>query len=40
MPFLPPSAKPSALIFVDGVVYASTSDDCGAAPNARVGRSI
>ena len=33
VPFLPPSAKPSALIFVDGVVYASTSDNCGAAPN-------
>ena len=32
--FLPPSSKPSALIFVDGVVYASTSDNCGAAPNA------
>jgi hypothetical protein len=32
--FLPPSAKPSGLIFVDGVVYASTSDGCGAAPNA------
>jgi outer membrane protein assembly factor BamB len=33
-PFLPPSAKPSALIFVDGIVYASTSDECGASPNA------
>ncbi len=33
VPFLPPSAKPSALIWVDGVVYASTSDHCGAAPN-------
>ena len=34
VPFLPPSAKPSGLIFVDGVVYASTADNCGAAPNA------
>jgi outer membrane protein assembly factor BamB len=34
IPFLPPSSKPSALIFVDGVVYASTSEGCGAAPNA------
>ena len=33
VPFLPPSAKPSALMFVDGVVYTSTSDGCGAAPN-------
>jgi hypothetical protein len=33
IPFLPPSSKPSALIFVDGIVYASTSDGCGAAPN-------
>jgi len=32
-PFLPPGAKPSALIFVDGVVYASTADECGTAPN-------
>ena len=32
-PFLPPGAKPSALIFVDGIVYASTADECGAAPN-------
>jgi hypothetical protein len=31
--FLPPSAKPSALIWIDGTVYASTSDRCGAAPN-------
>ena len=34
VPFLPPSSKPSALLWVDGVVYASTSDGCGAAPNA------
>lgn len=33
-PFLPPSSKPSGLIFIDGVVYTSTSDGCGAAPNA------
>ena len=33
VPFLPPSAKASALTFIDGVVYASTSDSCGAAPN-------
>ncbi len=32
--FLPPSARPSALIWVDGMVYTSTSNDCGAAPNA------
>ena len=32
--FLPPSARPSALIWVDGIVYTSTSNDCGAAPNA------
>jgi outer membrane protein assembly factor BamB len=31
--FLPPSTKPSALIWIDGMVYASTSDRCGAAPN-------
>ena len=34
LPFLPPNAKPSALIFVDGVVYTATSGGCGAAPNA------
>ena len=33
VPFLPPSAKASALTFIDGVVYAATSDSCGAAPN-------
>jgi hypothetical protein len=32
--FLPPSARPSALIWVDGMVYTSTSNECGAAPNA------
>ena len=33
-PFLPPDTKPSALIWVDGVVYTTTSGECGAAPNA------
>jgi hypothetical protein len=34
VPFLPPNTKPSALLWVDGVVYTTTSHDCGAAPNA------
>jgi len=34
VPFLPPDTKPSALIWVDGVVYTATSGECGAAPNA------
>jgi hypothetical protein len=34
VPFLPPSAKPSSLIFIEGVVYTTTSNGCGAAPNA------
>jgi hypothetical protein len=34
VPFLPPNTKPSALIFIDGVVYTTTSGECGAAPNA------
>ncbi len=34
VPFLPPDTKPSALIWVDGVVYTTTSGECGAAPNA------
>jgi hypothetical protein len=34
LPFLPPDTKPSALIWVDGVVYTTTSGECGAAPNA------
>jgi hypothetical protein len=34
VPFIPPSAKPSGLLYVEGVVYTSTSGDCGAAPNA------
>ncbi len=33
-PFLPPSARASSLLFVDGVVYAATSGECGAAPDA------
>jgi hypothetical protein len=34
VPFLPPDTKPSALIWVDGVIYTATSGECGAAPNA------
>jgi hypothetical protein len=34
VPFVPPGSKPSALIFLDGVVYTTTSSGCGAAPNA------
>jgi hypothetical protein len=33
VPFLPPSARPSSLTFVNGVIYTSTSHGCGAAPN-------
>jgi hypothetical protein len=33
VPFLPANARPSGLIFVDGVLYTSTSHGCGAAPN-------
>ena len=33
-PFLPPDAKPSSLIWVESVVYTTTSDECGAVPNA------
>jgi hypothetical protein len=33
VPFLPANARPSALISVDGVLYTSTSHDCGATPN-------
>jgi hypothetical protein len=33
VPFLPANAKPSGLIFVDGVLYTSTSNECSAAPN-------
>lgn len=34
VPFLPPNARPSALVFIDGVIYTTTSGGCGAAPNA------
>jgi hypothetical protein len=34
VPFLPPSAKPSSLIFLDGVVYTTTTSGCGASANA------
>jgi hypothetical protein len=34
VPFLPPSTKPSSLIFVDGFVYTTTTSGCGATPNA------
>jgi outer membrane protein assembly factor BamB len=33
-PFVPPDAKPSSLIFVDGAVYTTTASGCGAVPNA------
>jgi outer membrane protein assembly factor BamB len=31
--FLPANARPSGLIFVDGVLYTATSNECGAVPN-------
>ena len=31
--FLPPGARPSSLIFADGLVYTSTANGCGNAPN-------
>ena len=34
IPFLPPNARPSSLVYVDGLVYTSTSNGCGNAPNA------
>lgn len=34
VPFIPPSARPAALLYVDGIVYTSTAGECGAAPNA------
>lgn len=34
VPFLPPDTKPSALIWVDGVVFTTTSGECGGVPNA------
>ena len=33
VPFLPPNARPSSLVSVDGLVYTSTSHGCGNAPN-------
>ncbi len=33
VPFLPASARPSSLTFIDGVIYTSTSHGCGAAPD-------
>ena len=33
VPFLPPNARPSSLVSVDGLVYTSTSNGCGNAPN-------
>ena len=32
--FIPPNARPSNLIWTDGMVYATTSGGCGGAPNA------
>jgi outer membrane protein assembly factor BamB len=34
VPFLPPNARPTALLSVDGIVYTSTANGCGAVPNA------
>ncbi len=34
VPFLPPNARPSSVIYLDGLVYTSTSNGCGNAPNA------
>ena len=34
VPFLPPNARPSSVVYVDGLVYTSTSNGCGNAPNA------
>jgi outer membrane protein assembly factor BamB len=31
--FLPPSARPSSLTFIDGVIYTTTSHGCGGTPN-------
>ena len=33
LPFLPPGSRPSALTYIDGVIYTATSHGCGAAPN-------
>lgn len=32
--FLPPNANASGLIWIDGVVYATTANECGGVPNA------
>ena len=37
VPFLPANANASGLIFVDGVLYTSTSNNCGASAEWRVG---
>jgi len=34
VPFLPPNTRPTALLSVDGFVYTSTANGCGAVPNA------
>jgi outer membrane protein assembly factor BamB len=34
VPFLPPNARPSSITYVDGLVYTSTSNECGNVPNA------
>ena len=34
VPFLPPNARPSSVVYVDGLVYTSTSNGCGNVPNA------
>ena len=34
VPFVPPDSRPSALLWVEGIVYTTTSGGCGAAPNA------
>lgn len=34
VPFLPPNTRASALTYVDGMVYTTTSNGCGATPNA------
>jgi outer membrane protein assembly factor BamB len=33
MPFLPPGARASAVVFVDGIVYTTSSKGCGVSPN-------
>ena len=33
VPFVPPGAMPSALVFIDGAVYTTTSNGCGVSPN-------